>query len=627
MTTEQKVIRKLSAILSADVKGYSRLMTDDEASTIKTLKDYRVVMSDIIKQHSGRVVDAPGDNVLAEFPSAVNAIQCSVEIQNALKEKNTDLPVDKRLVFRIGVNIGDVVQDGDSLYGEGVNIAARIEGLANPGGVCISRNAYDHIKNKLKLGYEYIGEHAVKNIKDPVRVYKVLMEPEDAGKLIGEKSSYFRKKWPRLALAAVVILVSIIVWQFYYQKSPNIEAASVENMAFPLPEKPSIAVLAFDNMTGDPAQDYFSDGLTEEIITALSKIGSMFVIARNTTFTYKGKPVKVKQVAEDLGVRYVLEGSVRKTEDRLRITAQLIDALKGHHLWAERYDRDLKDIFVIQDDITKKIITALNVKLTGKQYSYAYAKGTDNLQAYLKLLQLGALVHRSDLKESNVLKRQLAEEAIALDLNYAWAYDYLGWTHLNDIYYGMTKDFAKSWKTAFELGQKAQSLDEKTANTLLGSLYLLKGQYDKGVAEAERFVEFFPNDSNAQFTMGRFLMAADRVEKAIPFYKKALRLDPYAIAPYFYNLGAAYWMMGQYEEAISECKKGLQRFPDDLFTHMVLVVSYIETGNVEGARKSAAEVLRINPKISLDWCGKILHWKNKDIVARWIDDLRKVGLK
>ena len=224
------------------------------------------------------------------------------------------------------------------------------------------------------------------------------------------------------------------------------------------------------------------------------------------------------------------------------------------------------------------------------------------------------------------MRRQLAEEAIALDPNYAWAYEWLGWTHLNDIYYGMTNDFAKSWNTAFELGQKAQSMDEKTAHDLLGSLYLLKRQYDKGVGEAERLVDIFPNGAYAQFTLGRFLMNADRVEEAIPIYKKVLRLDPYAIAPYFYCLGFANWMIGQYEEAISICKKGLQRFPDDLFTHMVLAVSYIETGNVEEARKSAAEVLRINPKISLDWLAKILHWKNKDQAARCIDDLRKAGL-
>jgi adenylate cyclase len=286
MTAEQKVTRKLSAILSADVKGYSLLMTNDEAFTIKTLKEYRKIMSKIIKHHSGRVVDAPGDNLLAEFPSAVNAVQCSVEIQKELKGKNAESLDDKQLEFRIGVNIGDVVQDDDSLYGEGVNIAARIEGLADPGGVCISRNTYDHIKNKLKLGYEYIGEHAVKNIEDPVRVYKVLMAQEDAGKLIGEEQKSLFKA---LAWSAVIVASIMLIAYLFLQKpaAPEFEPSSVEKMAFTLPDKPSIAVLAFDNMTGDSTQDYFCDGIAEEIITSISKISELFVVARNSSFFIK----------------------------------------------------------------------------------------------------------------------------------------------------------------------------------------------------------------------------------------------------------------------------------------------------------------------------------------------------
>ena len=369
-TDKEKVIRKLKAILSADVKGYSLLMADDEAFTIQTLKEYRDIMSTYIEQHNGRVVDAPGDNLLAEFSSAVDAVQCAVEIQKILKDKNDNLPNGKRLEFRIGVNIGDVVQDGDRIYGSGVNVAARIEGLSDPGGVCISRNTYGQIKDKLKLGYEYLGQHEVKNIKDPVRVYKVLLDPEDAGKLIGEKPEHLKKKWVLPIVIVTAILVTSIVWYFYQSTmKPGIEPASMENMALPLPDLPSIAVLPFDNMSGDPKQEFLSDGITENIITALSKVPRLFVIARNSTSTYKGKPVKVKQVSEELGVQYVLEGSVQRSADRIRITAQLIDALKGHHLWAERYDRDLTEIFALQDEITLKILKAIQVKLTeGETY-------------------------------------------------------------------------------------------------------------------------------------------------------------------------------------------------------------------------------------------------------------------
>ena len=352
MPSKQNTTRKLKAILSADVKGYSLLMADDEVHTIQTLKAYRSLMSDLIQQHSGRVVDNPGDNLLAEFSSAVDAVDCAVQIQKKLKKENVKFVKDRRLEFRIGINIGDVVQDGDRIYGSGVNVAARIEGLAEPGGVCVSRNAYDHIKDKLKFGYEYLGDHEVKNIKDPVRVYKVLIDPEDAGKLLGEKPGTAKKK--RLLVVAVVaaIVVTSIIWYFIQSANkPEIEPASIEKMAYDLPEKPSIAVLPFVNMSGDPEQEYFSDGMTEDLITDLSKISDLFVIGRNSTFTYKGKPIKIRQVAEELGVRYVLEGSVRKIENTVRINAQLIDATTGGHLWSERFDEEMVNIFSLQDRI------------------------------------------------------------------------------------------------------------------------------------------------------------------------------------------------------------------------------------------------------------------------------------
>jgi len=365
--TEERARRKLSGILSADAVGYSRLMQENEALTIRALEDSKRLMSELIEQFKGRVVDAPGDNLLAEFGSVVDATECAVKIQKELKTKNEELPDNRKMQFRIGVNLGDVVEEADRIYGDGVNIAARLEALAEPGGICISRTAYDHVKNKLEFGYEYLGEHSVKNIAEPVRVYRVLMEPEAAGKVIGEKR-FLGRISRKTAIIAIIVLVivagGLIGWNIYLYQSKKIEPASLEKMAYPLPDKPSIAVLPFDNMSADPEQEYFSAGLTEEIISALSKVPEIFVIARNSAFTYKGKPVKVQQVSEELGVRYVLEGSVRKTEDRVRITAQLIDATNGRHLWSERYDPELKDIFELQDEITMKIINALQVELT-----------------------------------------------------------------------------------------------------------------------------------------------------------------------------------------------------------------------------------------------------------------------
>jgi len=353
---ENTVERKLIAILCADVKGYSRMMGEDEVGTFHTLSTYLEIINTIIEEHRGRVFSSPGDAVLAQFASVVDAVQCAAEIQKNIEAKNADVPEDKKMQFRIGVNLGDVIHDGEQVYGDGVNIAARIETLAEPGGVSISQYVYNHAHKKLKFGYEYQGEHQVKNIAEPVEVYKVLTAPEYAGQLIRETKTTKRSlKTNTIAIFAILAVVAgAVIWQFY-PRTPDIEPASVEKMAYPLPDKPSIAVLPFDNMSNNPDQEYFADGISENIISALSHIPGMFVIARNSTFTYKGKPVKVQQVSEELGVRYVLEGSVQQSGDQIRVTAQLVDATTGHHLWSERYDRELKDLFDLQDEITLKI--------------------------------------------------------------------------------------------------------------------------------------------------------------------------------------------------------------------------------------------------------------------------------
>jgi len=626
MTTEQKATRKLRAILSADVKGYSLLMTNDEASTIKTLKEYRIVMSEIIKHHSGRVVDAPGDNLLAEFSSIVHAVQCSVDIQNALKKRNADLPVDKRLEFRIGINIGDVVQDGDSLYGEGVNIAARIEGLADPGGVCISRGTYDHIRNKLNFGYEYLGEHSVKNIKHPVRVYKVLMEPEDAGKLIGKKPHHFPKKWLRLATAAVAILAGIIVWQFYHEKSPPIEAASVDNMAFPLPEKPSIAVLAFDNMTGDKEQDYFCEGLSEEIISALASIPELFVIARNSSFTYKGKSVKVQQISEELGVQYVLEGSVRKSGEKIRITAQLIDALKGHHLWAETYDRNIEDLFVVQDEITMKILEELQVKLIGREDIRLNVPCSENLKAYLTYLKAQDHFFRFSREDNNAARR-LLEKAIDLDPGYACAYSMLGGTYRLDVYLGATESPKQSFATAKKMFEKAIDLNPSLAGprAILASIYCQMGQYEQAIVEAEKALAIGPDSVLANGEMGNVLYSSGRSKEAIIFCKKAIRLDPFSTT-YFRALGMSYLLSGQNEQAIQVLKKLIDNKPAYLSGHLTLAAAYSAAGLMDEANAAASTILKMAPKFTLEKYSKTWRLKNPADKELLISSLRKAGL-
>jgi len=620
--------RKLAAILHADVKGYSRLMGEDEQATVNTLTAYREAMGVLIRKHRGRVVHGSGDSLLADFSSVVDAVQCAVKIQNELKARNADLPEDRKVEFRIGINLGDVIEKGEDLHGDGVNIAARVEALAEDGGICITRPAYDQVKNKLPLGYEYLGEHSVKNITEPVRVYRILMKPEDSGKVIGEKKAPPKQIW-KLALAAVVFVIigaiGVTIWNNYF-RPPSVEVASVERMAFPLPDKPSVAVLPFVNMSADPKQEYFSDGLTDQIISGLSKVPHLFVIARNSAFTYKGKQVKVQKVAEDLGVKYVLEGSVQKTAARMRITVQLIDALTGNHLWAQRYDRNLKDIFAVQDEITKKIITALQIKLTHGEQARAAAKGTNNLEAYLKCLQASEYIHRVNI-ESVALAKQLAQEAIALDPEYAWAYYVLGRAHQVEVWVGGSKSPKQSIARAIELEQKAIALDDTLAEAhgRLGFLYSMTGQHGKGVAQAERAVALNPNSAMAHVMLGKTLSFASRWEESIPQYKKAIRLNPIPPNIYFYSLGLSYCMTEQYEAAIKWCEKAVRTAPDSLWARIMMTAVYSMSGRDGQARVEAAEVLRINPKFSLDILAKPKYQKKTDS-RRFVGALRKAGL-
>jgi adenylate cyclase len=622
--------RKLTAILSADVEGYSRLMGEDEEATVRTITAYREVMTTLIHQHRGKVVDSPGDNVLAEFASVVDAVQCAVAVQKEIDARNTGLPEDRQMHFRIGINLGDVIQEGDRIYGDGVNIAARLEGLAEPGGICVSRTAFDHIESKLPYGYDFIGEQTVKNISKPVGAYRVLMDPRVtvAGKP-KEKLLAPKRRMPILVgvVTVLVLVVAAGIWQFKKQR-PAIETASVERMAYPLPDKPSIAVLPFANMSGDSKQEYFTDGLTDQIINGLSKTPHLFVIARNSTFTYKGKVVKVQKVAEDLGVKYVLEGSVQKTADRIRITAQLINAITGHHLWSERYDRELKDIFAIQDDITMEIMKAMQVKLTRGEQAHLWGKHeTTNLSAYLKAQEGRAYTFR--VTKGDVARgRQLFEEAIALDSKFAGAYAFLGWTHFFDARFGWTKSRGKSIKLAFDYAQKALEMDDTLdySRALLSAVYLVKRDHAKAITEAELALGLNPNGALVHNTMAGVLGCSGRWEESIVYGKKSIRLNPFPPPNSFHWLGRAYFMTGQYDEAIQTFKKALDASPNYLPGHAFIAASYSSIGRETEAAAAAEQVLRIKPKFSLESYAKTLPYKNKADVERYVAALRKAGL-
>jgi adenylate cyclase len=577
--TEGRAKRKLSAVLSADVKGYSRLMGQDETGTVDRLKEYRALMTDLIQQYRGRVVDSPGDNILSEFFSVVDATECAVKIQEELKNRNVELPKDRRMEFRIGINLGDVIEDEDRIYGDGVNIAARIESLAEGGGICISGSVFDQIEGKIPLNYDDLGEQSVKNIKKPVQVYRIYVESEES--LMVEKE-------------------------------------------VKLPDEPSIAVLPFENMSGDPEQEYFSDGLTEEIITGLSKLPHLFVIARNSTFTYKGKAVKVQQVSREMGAKYILEGSVRSAGERVRITAQLVDGTTGQHLWADRYDRELKDIFAIQDEITMNIMIALQVKLTEGEQARLQAKYTNNLEAYVKYLQAGEYLVKFS-KEGNVLAKQKYQESIALEPEYAPAYAGLAGTYLKEAWHGWSETPEQSGALAMQYAQKCVALDESLsyAHAALGLIHLVLRQWDKAIEESEIAVSLSPNSADSVVMLAVTYKAVGRVEEALSMLEKAMRLNPMPPNWYLHEFGTCYRLMGRYEEAIAVLKRVLNRSPDYLNSRLNLIHTYVMSGEEEAARIEAVEVLKQSPDFSVARFLKQFPYKDQKI----LDDLKECWIK
>jgi adenylate cyclase len=611
--------RKLTAILSADVKGYSRLMGEDEVATVRTLKEYRELMSKLIKESRGRVVDSPGDNVLAEFASVVDALQCSIEIQKELKSKNAVLPDNRKMNFRIGVNLGDVIEDEDRVYGDGVNIAARIEGLAEPGGICISGSGFEQVRNKLQLGYQYLGEHTVKNIVHPVKVYRVLMEPEHAGKVIGEKGP--RGLHWRWAAAAAIVLVAgaLALWNFYF-RPPPIEPASKEKMAFPLPDKPSIAVLPFVNMSDDPQQEYFSDGMTEDLITDLSKISGLFVIARNSTFTYKGKPVKIRQVAEELGVRYVLEGSVRRAGDQVRINAQLIDSTTGQHLWAERYDGSMRDVFSLQDKINQKIVAALAVKLTAGEKTLLSEKGTNDPAAYEEFMK--GREYYLKFTSGDLAKAEACfKRAIELDPNFSRAQAGLALLYFEGTNNRMQEGFKLNYEVARLRARlhltEAMKKPTSIAYQVKGLMDLNLREWDKAISQLQKALALDPNDAASHSAMSWVLSMSGRPTEGMEYAKSGMRLDPLNPARYLGDLGIAHFCMGEWQEAVLAIEKGLKLNPELVPTLAVLASAYAHLGRYEEAKAASQAYWKRVPGSYL------YYWPFKD---RGVDDSFVEGL-
>ncbi|MEE8245842.1 MAG: adenylate/guanylate cyclase domain-containing protein [Alphaproteobacteria bacterium] len=544
-----EVERKLAAILAADVVGYSRLMGADEEGTLKALKRHRAeVIEPKVAEHHGRVVKTTGDGILVEFMSVVDAMRCAVEVQGAMAERNHDVPEERRIVFRLGVNLGDVIADEGDIYGDGVNVAARLEGLAEPGGICISRAVRDQVRDKMPLALEDLGEQNVKNIARPVRAFRVVLAPE-----------------PRAGAAA----------------------------ALELPDKPSIAVLPFANMSGDPEQEYFADGISEDIITELSRFNSLFVIARNSSFAYKGRNVKVQEVARDLGVKYVVEGSVRKAGNRVRVTAQLIEAATGNHLWAERYDRELEDIFAVQDEVTRTVVATLAGWLEAADMERAKRKPTERLDAYDYLLR-GKVLHHRFTKEANAEGARMLEKAVELDPEFAEAHAWLaciigqGWAR------GWAEKDANALARAEEAVKTAYALDENDieCNRILCEVYLLQRDYERAMHFQERALALNPNDPRIVVQRGYLLTYRGRPEEGAEWLQKAMRLDPYHWERYWYYLGLSHYMARRYGEAVV----ALKRITASQVAHRaVLAAACAQLGEVAEAKAQAAATLEAEP--------------------------------
>ncbi|MFN0316938.1 MAG: adenylate/guanylate cyclase domain-containing protein [Burkholderiales bacterium] len=602
MTTTQ---RKLATILAADAAGYSRLMGDDDKATVQTLTDYRLVFTEHITRHQGRVVDTAGDSVLAVFESPVEALECSVDIQRELARRNRQLAEHRRMLFRIGLNLGDVItrEDG-TVYGDGVNIAARLQSVAEPGGICISANVYDQVESHLPLAYADIGEQQVKNISKPVRAYRVAAGTS-APAPMRLKSKTNRTVWISSAIALMVIVgVALVGTQL--RNSPSSSQTSVAAPAKDatgvvpaLPEGPSIAVLAFQNMSGKPEEDWFVDGMIETLTTDLSRLKNLLVIARNSSFTYKGKPVDVRQVGRELGVRYVLEGSVQRTDQRLRINAQLVETQTGRHLWAERYDRKVDDVFDIQDDITQHIVTELQVALLEGEQARVWRKTTRNREAYD--LYLRGREHQVRYNRDDMARAQtLHEQALDLDPKFTMAMVWLGWTHYQQGDSGWSPDSTESYLKAVALPRKAIAIDPSLgdAYVMLANTLSILGHYAEAIAAAERAIVVSPNQADTLLLAAWAFAPNGRAKEAIPLAQRAFRLNPYPPDWYYAALGDSLLFANQVEEALPVHAKCVEKLPDFMVCRLALIVSSAESGKLQEAITHANEALRINPKIT-----------------------------
>ncbi len=577
--------RKLAAILAADIVGYSRLMRADEEGTLTRLKALqKELFAPKVREHRGRIVKLMGDGALVEFASAVDAVRCAVAVQEGLAEREDGVAAESALAMRLGINLGDIIIDSGDIYGDGVNVAARLEGLAEPGGICLSASVHEQVRHKLDLGFEDLGEQTVKNIGEPVRVYRVVPDAPTAAPR-GE---------PSLAL----------------------------------PDKPSIAVLPFDNMSGDPEQEYFADGMAEDIITALSRMPWFFVIARNTTFTYKDRAVDVKRVARELGVQYVLEGSVRKGGSRLRITAQLIDAMTGKHVWAERYDREIADIFAVQDEVTEAIVGAVAPEFLSAEAKRAQRKDPGLLDAWECVMRGRALVWKMG-REEVAEARKLFERAIQLAPSGEFGMSDLAFVHFLEFFHRWSGSPERSSDEMMRVAEKAVAVDDHDAwaHTMLGLVNLYARRWDEALPAVERAIELNPNFAPALGVRGLVLALMGEADEAIESFDNADRLSPRDSFKAFWIIGRVWanFIDRRYEEAVKTAQQAIRLAPNNPTYRRQLAASYAMMDRIDEAQAAIQEYLRLEPNHTVADSRKV-PTKIPEHLERFLDGLRKAGL-
>ena len=615
--------RKLAAILYADVAGYSRLTGTDEDATHRLLSEYLDLFSQVVERHHGRVMHYAGDAVLAMFEAVVDSLSCAAYVQRELQSRNSELPEAQKILFRIGVNLGDVIEDRGDIYGDGVNIAARLESLAEPGGICISESVHTAVAEKLPLDYEFLGEQQVKNISKPVRAYRARLR-QDAELPLPPKApapATNEKRRPNFSIAAVSMLLAgmLAIGGLGYWKPWKLAEESATEMS-------SIAVLPFNNMSGDPQQEYFSDGIAEDIITDLSQLSGLAVIARHSSFSYKGVSAKAKDIGKDLGVEYLLEGSVRKSGNRVRVTAQLIDTSNGHHLWAERYDRELGDIFALQDDIKRRIVEALSVQLTSEDDRKLARGDTSNFDAFDAFLQGRRNFSRQTLEGF----QQAVEDyrrAIALDPNFARAYGALATTHMRLQLFGLDDSPAERRERALILARKAVAIDPSSAQAqwALGFVNLQLRQMSEARSAAQRSVALSPSYADAYLLLALINNTQGRGKEALKWTREAMKLNPHHTWDYPYNLGRAHYLLGEFEQSVKALEDAVERNEENFLPRLWLAASYVQLGRQDDAEWEAMQIETLIPEFSLS---NLLRAPIDDGGAqeRLLGDLRRAGL-